>query len=106
MRVFAVAFALAWLLGPASAEVASHYGMEGGPMTASGERLNVDAMTAAHRTLPFGTLVRVSYKQRSIVVKINDRGPFIRGRDIDLTNGAARALGFEGVAVVRMEVLH
>jgi len=64
--------------------------------TASGERANPNAMTAAHRTLPFGTKVRVTNRRngRSVVVRINDRGPFIRGRIIDLSRAAANRLGF------------
>ncbi len=66
--------------------------------TASGERINPSAMTAAHRSLPFGTKVRVTNKRngKAVVVRINDRGPFIRGRVIDLSKAAARQLGFIG----------
>ncbi len=66
--------------------------------TASGERMNPSAMTAAHRSLPFGTKVRVTNKQngKSVVVRINDRGPFIKGRVIDLSKAAAGRLGFIG----------
>jgi rare lipoprotein A len=77
--------------------------------TASGERYSKYAMTAAHRTLPFGTRVRVTHigNGRSIVVRINDRGPFVEGRIIDLSYAAARKLGMvrEGVAKVRLELL-
>lgn len=77
--------------------------------TASGERFRSSAMAAAHRKLPFGTMVRVVDLKtgKSIVVRINDRGPYIRGRIIDLTTGAARALGtyHRGIARVRIEVL-
>lgn len=64
--------------------------------TASGERMNPEAMTAAHRSLPFGSKVRVTnmVNGNSVVVRINDRGPFIKGRVIDLSKGAARKLGF------------
>ncbi|TKD38867.1 MAG: septal ring lytic transglycosylase RlpA family protein [Mesorhizobium sp.] len=64
--------------------------------TASGERMNPSALTAAHRTLPFGTKLKVTNRNngRSVVVRINDRGPFIKGRVIDLSKGAARRLGF------------
>jgi rare lipoprotein A len=64
-------------------------------------------MTAAHRSLPFGTLVRVTNERtgRSIVVRINDRGPFIRGRVIDLMPAAARAIGFSGLAHVTLTVV-
>ncbi|MBN9252131.1 MAG: septal ring lytic transglycosylase RlpA family protein [Mesorhizobium sp.] len=67
-----------------------------GSRTASGERMNPSAMTAAHRTLPFGTRLRVTNQSngKSVVVRINDRGPFIRGRILDLSKGAARQLGF------------
>ena len=66
--------------------------------TASGERMNPSALTAAHRTLPFGTRLKVTNKNngRSVVVRINDRGPFIRGRVLDLSRGAATQLGFIG----------
>ena len=77
--------------------------------TASGERFNGSAMAAAHKKLPFGTMVRVVdlKTNKSITVRINDRGPYIRGRVIDLTIGAARALGMygRGIARVRIEVL-
>lgn len=66
--------------------------------TASGERMNPSDLTAAHRTLPFGSKVKVTNQRngRSIVVRINDRGPFIKGRVIDLSKGAANQLGFVG----------
>lgn len=66
--------------------------------TASGERMNPSAMTAAHRSLPFGTRLKVTNKRngRSVVVRVNDRGPFIKGRVLDLSRGAANALGFVG----------
>lgn len=77
--------------------------------TASGERLNPHALTAAHRKLPFGTKVRVIDLKtgKSIIVRINDRGPYKKGRIIDLTTGAARQLGTydRGIAKVRIEVL-
>jgi rare lipoprotein A len=77
-----------------------------GSATASGERLNPGAMTAAHRTLPFGTQVTVVNQSngRSVVVRINDRGPFVRGRVIDLTPAAARAIGVNGLAPVSLKV--
>ncbi|MEH1825389.1 septal ring lytic transglycosylase RlpA family protein [Nostoc sp.] len=90
--------------------MASYYGYDGsGNRTASGQRFNPEEMTAAHRSLPFGTQVRVTNTNngRSVVVRINDRGPFIRGRVIDLSAGAARILGMmgSGVAPVHIEVL-
>ena len=77
-----------------SAEVASIYGGSDGhcgSRTANGERLNCAAMTAAHRTLPFGTLVEVCHSG-CVTVRITDRGPFVRGRHIDLSPAAARAI--------------
>jgi rare lipoprotein A len=64
-------------------------------MTANGEMMNPSAMTAAHKTLPFGTKIRVVNKSngKSVVVRINDRGPFIRGRVVDLSKAAARSIG-------------
>ena len=87
--------------------IASIYSFEGGPGTASGEKLNPEALTAAHRTLAFGTQVRVTNRNngKSVVVTINDRGPFISGRVIDLTPAGARALGFSGLAPVVVEVM-
>lgn len=78
-------------------------------MTASGERFDKRALTAAHRTLPFGTRVRVTNTRngRSVVVRINDRGPYSRGRVIDLSEEAARRIGMieAGVVPVVLEVL-
>ncbi len=85
--------------------IASFYGNESGSRTASGQRMNPSAMTAAHRTLPFGTKVRVTHGDRSVVVTINDRGPFIRGRVLDLSTGAARAIGLPGVGRVTAEIV-
>jgi rare lipoprotein A len=88
--------------------MASHYGVGdgyGGKRTASGEAMNPGAMTAAHRTLPFGSVVRVTNlaSGRSVTVRINDRGPFVAGRCIDLSHGAARALGMGGSARVMVQ---
>ena len=78
-----------------------------GGRTANGETARASGLTAAHRSLPFGTLVRVTNQRsgRSVVVRINDRGPFIPGRVIDVTPAAARALGFSGLAPVTLAVL-
>jgi rare lipoprotein A len=79
--------------------IASWYGLEfHGRRTASGERFDMNALTAAHPTLPFGTRVRVLNPRngRSIEVRINDRGPHVRGRIIDLSHAAARAIGHLG----------
>jgi len=84
-------------------------GTNRGTRTASGQRLTNDAATAAHKTLPMGTKVRVTNENngRSEIVTITDRGPYIRGRIIDLTIGAAERLGFRrnGIAPVKVEVL-
>lgn len=86
---------------------ASYYGNESGNKTASGQRFNPNGMTAAHRTLPFGTRLKVTHGGRSVVVTVNDRGPFIRGRVLDLSKGAARVIGLtkRGVGPVVAEVL-
>lgn len=80
-----------------------------GSRTASGERMNAGALAAAHRSLPFGTRVRVENLSngRSVVVKINDRGPFVGGRVIDVTRGAAERLGMihSGIAKVKVTVV-
>jgi rare lipoprotein A len=75
-------------------------------MTASGEHMNPNAMTAAHKTLPLGSIVTVRnhHNGRSITVRINDRGPYVRGRVIDLSPGAARVLGVDGLAPVSLSV--
>lgn len=87
--------------------IASFYGNESGSQTASGQRFDENAMTAAHRSLPFGTKLRVTHKGKSVVVTINDRGPFIKGRVLDLSTGAARAVGLtsSGVGHVTVEIL-
>jgi rare lipoprotein A len=82
--------------------MASYYGNESGSRTASGQRMNASAMTAAHRSLPFGTKLRVTHGSRSVVVTVNDRGPFIRGRVLDLSTGAARVIGLTGAGVGRV----
>jgi rare lipoprotein A len=88
---------------------ASYYGYGHSNRTANGERFNPQELTAAHRTLPFGTRVRVTnnWNGRSVIVRINDRGPFIRGRIIDVSLGAAKQLGMisSGIASVKVEVL-
>jgi peptidoglycan lytic transglycosylase len=74
-----------------------------GRRTASGEALNPHAMTCAHKRHPFGSRLRVSKGGKSITCRVTDRGPFVRGRVIDLTPVAARALGFSGIARVSVE---
>lgn len=78
-----------------------------GKRTASGEAFDMNAFTAAHRTLPFGTRVRVRHLRtgRSVVVRINDRGPFTRGRDLDLSFAAARELGFVNQGWCKIELV-
>jgi rare lipoprotein A len=105
--VLAVAISVT-VTGHAFAEtgIASVYSTrEQGSKTASGRPLNDGALTAAHKSLPFGTRVRVTNKRngRSVVVTITDRGPFVRGRIIDLTPAGARALGLSGLAPVDVE---
>ena len=87
--------------------MASYYGNESGSRTASGQRMNANAMTCAHRSLPFGTKLRVTHGGQSVIVTVNDRGPFIRGRVLDLSTGAARAIGLTraGVGRVTAEVV-
>jgi peptidoglycan lytic transglycosylase len=102
-------------VGLTCAAQASHHagGMSGiasvysGGRTANGEHASAGGLTAAHRSLPFGTLVKVTnrHSQRSVVVRINDRGPFVGGRVIDLTPAAARAIGFSGLAPVSLSVV-
>jgi rare lipoprotein A len=84
--------------------IASVYDRSSGKQTASGEQLDERALTAAHRSLPFGTVVRVKNNRngREALVRINDRGPFVRGRIIDLTPAGAKVLGFSGTADVSL----
>ena len=92
-------------VGASERGLASWYGPRfQGKRTASGERFDTGAMTAAHKTWPFGTKVRVKSIStgKEVVVRINDRGPFIKGRIIDLSNAAAKALGFNGVHQVEI----
>lgn len=79
----------------------------GGPLAANGEHIDTGALTAAHKSLPFGTLVRVTNKHngRIAVVRINDRGPFVRGRIIDLTPAGAQAIGMDGLAPVEVIII-
>lgn len=84
--------------------MASYYGYGG--RTANGERHSASAMTAAHRSLPFNTKVRVTNKAngRSVVVRINDRGPFVKGRIIDVSTAVAEELGFRSRGVARVDI--
>ena len=89
---------------------ASWYGRrQAGRLTANGERFNPQAMTCAHRTLPLGSVVKVTdiATGRNVSLEVTDRGPYVRGRIVDLSEGAARELGVgdKGVVVVRIEVV-
>jgi len=113
MRAVVAAFFLCLQSTPLIAEdcMASVYaigdGSQSGTKTASGIPLSNHALTAAHKTLPFRSRVQVTNKSngRSVTVTITDRGPYVRGRCIDLTRAGARALGFSGLAPVRVEVM-
>ena len=100
-----------WKVSSVQTGKASWYGIRcnGGTHTASGERLRNDAATAAHKTLPMGTKVRVTNLSngKSEVVRITDRGPYKKGRVIDVTEGVAQRLGFfaRGIVPVKVEVL-
>ena len=98
------------VLGQIQVGKASYYSKRAtGRMTASGDRLHHDSLTCAHRSYPFGTLLQVSNPSngRMIVVRVNDRGPFVRGRIVDLSWAAAKVLGIlsTGVANVIIEPL-
>jgi peptidoglycan lytic transglycosylase len=116
--LLAVTFATALVIGTTThskdaqtrtqSGIASVYSTKHGGRTASGKRLNDGALTAAHLSLPFGTKVRVTNKRngRSVVVTITDRGPFVRGRVIDLTPAGANAIGMGfGLAPVTVDAL-
>jgi rare lipoprotein A len=92
---------------PSMSGIASVYDRSSGEETASGEQLHEDSLTAAHRTLPLGTVIEVTNRQngRKAVVRINDRGPFVRGRIIDLTPAGARVLGFSGITHVSLAIV-
>lgn len=108
-KTLAIAFVIFAVLAGATsadAEVASWYGPGfNGHKTASGERFNQWALTAAHKTLAFGTMVLVTHGKSSVTVRINDRGPYVRGRSIDLSKGAAQKLGCLGTCNVKLTVL-
>ena len=95
---------------PGETMVATYYSKRfQGRKTASGERYNRDALTCAHKTLPFQTFLKITNPQnsKSVIVRVNDRGPFNRGRDIDLSYAAAKEIGMlaAGVLPVQVEVL-
>jgi rare lipoprotein A len=103
-RAVAIAVALVAGAGPAFAQCggASWYALHS--QTASGEKMNPAELTAAHRSLPFGTKLKVTNQRngKTVVVRINDRGPFIRGRVIDLSKAAAHKLGFISSGVAKI----
>lgn len=84
--------------------VASHYGKESGNRTASGSYFDGSQMVAAHKTMKFGTKLKVTYQGRSVVVAVADRGPYIRGRQLDLSTAAARKIGLTKVGVAKVRV--
>ena len=104
--IWGIASLITALAGAANSEegTASHYDVSSAAKVACGGALDTRALTAAHRTLPCGTRVRVHNKQngRSVVVTINDRGPYVPGRIIDVSPAAATVLGFNGVARVAL----
>jgi len=82
--------------------VASWYGAESGHRTASGLRFDGSQWLVAHKSLPFGTKLRLTYRGRSVIVPVQDRGPYIRGRELDLSEAVARALGTKGAGTARV----
>ncbi len=116
LRLTIVAFAAGLLITPLAAPeavalnqqgIASYYGAKfNGRKTASGERYSHNAMTAAHRSAPFGSQIRVTNisNGRSVVVRVNDRGPWVRGRIVDVSGVAARQLGMTGRGLTRVRV--
>lgn len=99
--VFAATLLLSGMKAHCETLVASYYSY--GTKTANGERFRPDGLTAAHKTLPFGTKLLLKLDKKRVWVRVNDRGPFIRGRSLDLSRGAATALGVTGVS--RLELL-
>jgi rare lipoprotein A len=108
-RLLAAMLAMSLMSSPVTADartvLASWY--KHGKVTANGERFNPDGLTAAHKKLPFGTILLLTYGTKSVIVRINDRGPFIKGRELDLSMGAAKALGCidKGVCRINMTIL-
>lgn len=81
---------------------ASWYDQRAGKVTASGEPFYPDKLTVSHKTLPFGTKVKIRYGEKTVVAEVNDRGPFIKGRKLDMSRGTAKALGFTGIGIVEL----
>ncbi len=113
LKVFVVAGVMALALGATQQEaqaepvLSSWYGPGfAGNLTANGEVFDPWAYTAAHPYLPFGTLLQVSYAGNTVTVRVNDRGPYVHGRGLDLSQGAAQALGLYGVDWVDVQVVY
>jgi rare lipoprotein A len=104
---FCVAILLATATMASARDIAAICTEKSGAKTASGERFLPEKLTAAHRTFPFGTMVRVTNLDngRTVVVRINDRGPFNKGRVIDVTPAVAAQLHFSGLAPVALVVV-
>ena len=105
--IIPLSFVIGFSTSAAVAECGFASNYSSGKVTANGERFNPNEVSAAHKRLPFGAKVTVINRRtgRSIVVRINDRGPFVKGRIIDLSRGAARALGSGDLAPVCIRVL-
>jgi rare lipoprotein A len=109
LRIFCafLAVALAAPAAHASTGYASYY--KSGKLTANGERYNPDGLTAAHRSLPFGTKLKVTNLRngKSVIVRVNDRGPFIQKRVLDLSYGAAKQIGLvrSGIGKIRFDII-
>jgi rare lipoprotein A len=86
---------------------ASYYGYESGPKTASGELFNPKKLTAAHRSLKFGTKIKVTNldNKKSVIVTVNDRGPYVKNRILDLSKGAAKVIGMNGIEKVSISIM-
>lgn len=100
--------AILYVLIPLSANAAnvSWYGKDfNGRLTASGERFNMNDLTAASKFLQFGTKVRLTYNGKNVIVRINDRGPYVRGRELDISKRAAQELNCDGVCDMKMEIV-
>ena len=107
LRAFTLCLAISHATCGHAATASVYGGADGycGKPVASGGRLDCSANTAAHRTLPFGTWVRVTHGERSVVVKITDRGPYVKGREIDLAPAPAKRIGCSGLCEVTLEVV-
>lgn len=101
--ILAVAFVFsAPVVHAAECGRASWYGSESGNRTANGEHFDGSSLSAAHRSLPFGTKLRVTFQGKSVVVRVNDRGPYVKGRSLDLSRAAAARLGMVRQGVGRV----